>query len=81
MSTALVVGAVLLVALACPAMMWWRSRHGGSTCCAPAAPEQPRTGDLAELRRRHERVAARIAELEEEPTGARARSSEAQLAG
>ncbi len=63
MSTALLIGSVLVAALACPAMMWWQSRRGGSSSCARRGPEQATSGKLEELRRRHDRLEARVAEL------------------
>lgn len=64
MSTALLIGAVLVAALACPAMMWWQSRRGSTSCCGPRGGQQSASGELELLRRRHERLGVRIAELE-----------------
>lgn len=71
MSTALLIGSVLVAALACPAMMWWQSRRGGSSSCARRGPEQATSGKLEELRRRHDRLEARVAELDRRPRGHR----------
>lgn len=56
MTGGLLVAAVLIAAVACPAMMWLRARRGGpASCCAPAKP-----GTLDELRRRRAELDAAI---------------------
>jgi hypothetical protein len=62
MSTALLVGVIVVAALACPAMMWWQSRRGGPSCCGSAGHQQRPPCRGAELRRRQEQLGARIAE-------------------
>jgi hypothetical protein len=44
MSTSLLIGAVVVATLACPAMMWWRSRRGTSCCGARVAEPPPSEG-------------------------------------
>lgn len=70
METLLFVLLIAAAGLACPAMMWWQRRRGRDpACCARGSRqsgerhEEP-GADLAELRVRHDRLAARIAELE-----------------
>lgn len=65
MSTALLIGPVLVAALACPAMMWFQARRGKSAPCCPPRPapgEQPQ--ELDTLRAEHARLSAQLAELE-----------------
>ncbi len=70
METALLVTAILVAGLACPAMMWWR-RDRDPTCSMPAGLRKrsrthdgDRPVDVEELRLRHDRLTTRIAELE-----------------
>lgn len=69
METLLFVGLVLAAALACPLMMLWQSRRGGTAagCCAPqqAKEEQP---SLEKLRAHRQELTERIAELERRAT-------------
>lgn len=58
MTGVLLVVAVLIAAVACPAMMWLRARRGGPASCTVAA--EPRT--LDELRRRRAEVDAAISQ-------------------
>jgi hypothetical protein len=72
METALLVLAVAVAGLACPAAMWWQRRRGReAACCVPARSgavsrqdEQP--SSLEELRAYERSLAARLAELERE---------------
>lgn len=70
MSTALLIGAVLVAVLACPAIMWWQSRRGAASCCAPG-PRGKDSSELAELRLRHEQIGARIAAMKEKDADGR----------
>jgi hypothetical protein len=73
MELALLVAAVLVAGLACPAMMWWQRRRGReAACCAPASVRDERS-ELEALRERQRELAARIAELD--------RGDEARAAG
>lgn len=64
METALLVAAVLLAGLACPAMMWWQRRRGRqAACCMPRDTSAEDATKLAELRRKHDVLSARLAEL------------------
>jgi len=55
-------GLVLAAGLACPVHMWWSHRRGRANACGPAGDDPQQ--DLATLRRRHQDVSARIAELD-----------------
>jgi hypothetical protein len=63
MSTAVLIGLVVVAALACPLMMWWQSRRGRAACCLPARGDE-RSADIERLRSRQEHLAKQIAELE-----------------
>lgn len=86
MSTALLIGLVVIAALACPAMMWWQRRRGNEVaCCLPAKQERGEpAGRLDELRSQHARIGARIAAMEGAPgqhgTSNEGRSAEAEPA-
>lgn len=67
MSEALLVVAVLAAALTCPAMMWIQSRRGKSAPCCPPRHDEAAPESLDQLRARHERVTAELAELEAVP--------------
>lgn len=68
METALLVAAVLVAGLACPAMMWWQRRRGReAACCPPGAPADERGAELDELRGQIRALSARLAELRTEP--------------
>jgi hypothetical protein len=64
----LLVAAVLVAGLACPALMWWQHRRGGTVACCP--PRRSRTASLEALHERQAAVSKRIAELEGETRGA-----------
>ena len=69
METALFILAIAAAGLFCPAMMWWQRRRGkDAACCMPTARDGAAAttpaADVDELRREHERLMARIAELE-----------------
>jgi len=65
MTTALLLVAVLAVALACPAMMWWSARRGRcAPCCPPRRSEAESPASLAELRAQQRRLEALIARAE-----------------
>ncbi|MGH8985843.1 MAG: hypothetical protein ACRDY6_18475 [Acidimicrobiia bacterium] len=67
-TTALLIGVVLVAALACPAMMWFQARRGKSApCCPPTRDDDRGPADLDRLRAEHERLNARLAELESRP--------------
>jgi len=68
MSTALLVAAIAIGALACPAMMWWQARRGRQAACCPpvrrpAGDDQTATDEVTELHRRQAVLAARVAAL------------------
>ena len=68
METALLIAAVLVAGLACPAMMWWQRRRGReAACCMPAERGGGETGEVAELRSENEGLSTRLAELRGEP--------------
>ncbi|MBA3422104.1 MAG: hypothetical protein H0U12_09495 [Thermoleophilaceae bacterium] len=56
---------ILIVALACPAMMWWQHRRVGGAApgCAPPRSE---AASLEALRQRQATVSTRLTELEGE---------------
>lgn len=65
MTTALLVAAVALAALACPAMMWWNARRGHSSpCCPPRRSQHPSPPTVEDLRAEHRRLEAMIADAE-----------------
>lgn len=80
MSTALLIGVVLVAVLACPAMMWFQGRRGKTApCCPPGRDEQLATpGDLDALRAEHARIGAELARLEAPPTVAASDPGRAQ---
>jgi hypothetical protein len=68
METALLVAAVLVAGLACPAMMWWQRRRGRrAACCVPGDAGAEDATELAALRRQHDVLSTRVAELRGEP--------------
>lgn len=68
MEIALLIAAVLLAGLACPAMMWWQRRRGeDAACCLPAEAREKRAVELDRLREQNEALSARVAELGGEP--------------
>lgn len=68
MSTALLIGLVLVAALACPATMWFQARRGKSApCCPPAQAPGEQRQDLDTLRAEHARLSAQLAELDTHP--------------
>jgi hypothetical protein len=72
MSTGLLVAAVLVGVLVCPAMMWWQSRRGRvASCASPFAGSSGGSDDVDELRRRHDALAAAIREAEGTSPGKR----------
>mgnify|MGYP000607286848 CR=1 FL=1 len=63
MSDVLLVGAVLVTALACPLHMWWMSRRGKqAACCPPAKASHLATAE--ELRARRREIEAQLSEFE-----------------
>ena len=63
METALLVAAILVAGLACPAVMWWQRRRGReAACCLPQSTDEKAAG-LAKLRGRNLVLSARLAEL------------------
>jgi hypothetical protein len=60
----LLVAAVLVAGLACPALMWWQHRRGRAVPCCP--PRRSGTASLEALHERQAAVSERIAELEGE---------------
>lgn len=68
METALLVAAVLVAGLACPAIMWWQRRRGRqAACCVPGDAGPAGATELAELRRQRDVLSTRLAELRGEP--------------
>jgi len=68
METALLIGAVLIATLACPAMMWWqRFRGREAACCTPTDAAADGPSEVEQLRRRNESLSARLAELGADP--------------
>ena len=64
METALLVAAILIAGLACPAVMWWQRRRGReAACCLPRSTDEKAAAELAELRGRNLVLSARLAEL------------------
>lgn len=64
METVLLVAAILVAGLACPAMMWWQRRRGReAACCAPAGESRNPPAELEELRRGNAVLSARLAQL------------------
>lgn len=64
METAILVAAILVAGLACPAVMWWQRRRGReAACCLPTSTDEKAAAELAELRERNLVLAARLAEL------------------
>lgn len=73
MPDALLYGLVLVVALACPAHMWWAGRRGRqAACCPPTIKRSPR--DLEALEARRTEIQDRLAELEVEAPSASSRT-------
>lgn len=66
MEPALLIAAVLVAGLACPAMMWWQRRRGREAACCAPAPAGRERGELEALRERQRELAARIAALDAE---------------
>lgn len=74
METALLVGAIVIGAAACPLIAVIQRRRGRAGCCPPSRSRTPGAGEsLAELRADRERLEERIGALEREAsTGGRA---------
>ena len=70
METALLLAAVALATVACPALAWIQRRRGRSACCVTARTDDRavETADLPGLRAKRAQVEERIAALETEPT-------------
>jgi hypothetical protein len=69
MTTAVLVAAVLVGVLACPAIMWWQHRRGRSgPCCPPVhggdGGGAAKAEELTDLRRRQAVLAARLYKLD-----------------
>jgi hypothetical protein len=60
METALLVAAILIAGLACPAVMLWQRRRGrAAACCAPPGEEpSQRAEEQRDLRRGHAALSA-----------------------
>lgn len=69
MELALLLIAVLVAGLACPAMMWWQRRQGREAACCVPYSAQPERSEAQALRARQDRLAARIAALSESGGG------------
>lgn len=72
MSTGLLIGVVVVAALACPAMMWFQERRGKRAACCPPrrSDDAERPQDVDALKAEHARVSAQLAELESRPASA-----------
>lgn len=71
METALLVGAILIGAAACPLMAVIQRRRGRAGCCPPSRVQAPGAGEsLAELKADRARVEERIGVLEREASSA-----------
>ena len=63
MSEALLVGLIVVAALACPLHMWWMHRRGKqAACCPPTRDQAP--DDVASLRERRAEIEAQLAEFD-----------------
>lgn len=61
MEIAILVAAVLIAGLACPAVMWWQRRRGREApCCPSAVSREDRTAELQELRRSQAKLSTRL---------------------
>lgn len=67
MEVALPVGAIVIAALTCPAMMWWQRRRGRDAASCMPAGRGAGAAQFAELRSENERLSARLAELRRNP--------------
>lgn len=63
MSDALLVGLVVVAALACPLHMWWMHRRGKRAACCPPQRDHAWT-DVAALRARRDELEAQLAEFD-----------------
>ena len=63
MSDALLVGLVVVAALACPLHMWWMHRRGKRAACCPPQRDHAPT-DVAALRARRDEIEAQLAEFD-----------------
>ena len=63
MSDALLVGLVVVAALACPLHMWWMHRRGKRAACCPPQHDHAST-DVAALRARRDELEAQLAEFD-----------------
>lgn len=64
MTTGILIGLVVVAALACPLMMWWQRRRGRAAACCMPVSSKPNETALDELRARQEALASKIAEFE-----------------
>lgn len=64
MSTGLLIGVVLVAALACPAMMWFQERRGKRAACCPPRRNEEGPQDLDALKAEHARLTAQLAEFD-----------------
>jgi hypothetical protein len=82
LGSVLIVLAVLVAALFCPALMWFQSRRGRPAPCCPHSKgrNQIDTPDLGALRRRQEEIEAQLGEADgpAEPASANALSPRAK---
>jgi hypothetical protein len=61
----LLIGLILVAALACPLHMWWAHRRGKqAVCCPPRKAEPALPDDIESLRARRREVEAQLAEFE-----------------
>lgn len=65
MTETLLLGIVVVAALACPVHMWWMHRRGRqAACCPPSTVDESRSESLERLRARRADVEARLAEID-----------------
>lgn len=65
MEIAILISAVLLAGLACPAMMWWRYRRGQESACYVSGRRDGDDSGVEALRERQLELAERIAALDD----------------
>lgn len=64
METTVLIAAVLIAGLSCPAMMWWQRRRGREGGCHPPTAERSDgAAELRELERSQVMLSTRLAEL------------------
>jgi hypothetical protein len=72
----LLIGAILVAGLACPAIMWWQRRRGREAACCASVTGGGEGGEVEALRERQARLAERIAALDRGADRSRSRRSE-----